>query len=273
MLSAIIAHRHYSGVGRFRAVIVASQTRREPRSQPRSLAARELSGTRTQVGYAGIVDMTPLGSARPGASNTPRPKSARTPWGTITRQQIVESATDLVTTAGYERLTLRGLAAELGVAPMSLYRHIRDKDDVLTEVVDRLLIDAWQPRISKRDWQGWLGEAANRLRRFLVSQPAAMHVYLSHPVVSPAAVARMEAMLQVLRPVVDNEADAHRAYAAIHTYTVGFAALEASRARGVSTEEPSDSVAQRLAAFTTPRQFRDGLNYLLLGITNHGQQQ
>ena len=219
------------------------------------------------------MDITPPGSARPRASNTLRPKPARVPWGTITRQQIIETATYVVTTAGYERLTLRGLAAELGVAPMSLYRHVRDKDDVLTEVVDRLLTDAWQPRISKRDWQGWLGEAANRLRKFLVIQPAAMHVYLSHPVVSPAAVARMDAMLQVLRPVLDNEDDAHRAYAAIHTYTVGFAALEASRARAVTTVEPSDQVAHRLAAFTTPRQFRDGLNYLLLGITNHGQKQ
>jgi TetR/AcrR family tetracycline transcriptional repressor len=195
------------------------------------------------------------------------------PWGTLTRQQIVDTATELVTTGGYERLTLRGLAAELGVAPMSLYRHVRDKDDVLAEVVDRLLADAWQPGTSKRDWQGWLGEAANKLRRFLVGQPAAMRVYLSHPVVSPAAVARMEAMLVVLRPVVATEDDAHRAYAAIHTYTVGFAALESSRARAVSSEEPSDSLALRLAAFTTPRQFSDGLNYLLLGITNQGHQQ
>jgi hypothetical protein len=99
-----------------------------------------------------------------------------------------------------------------------------------------------------------------------------MHVYLSHPVVSPAAVARMEAMLQVLRPIVNDEDDAHRAYAAIHTYTVGFAALESSRARSMSTEKSSDSLARRLAAFSTPRQFSEGLNYVLLGIRHQRRE-
>ena len=46
---------------------------------------------------------------------------------------------------GYEQMSIRSLADELGVAPMSLYRHVRDKDDLLDEVVDRLLAKAWRP--------------------------------------------------------------------------------------------------------------------------------
>lgn len=84
-----------------------------------------------------------------------------------------------------------------------------------------------------------IAEAVDKLRRFLVDQPAA-----------------------------------RRAYAAIHTYTIGFAALEASRAGGSeatkSGNEPSHSntgdLADQLAAYTTPRQFAEGLRYLLEGI-------
>jgi AcrR family transcriptional regulator len=43
-------------------------------------------------------------------------------------------------------MTIRSLAAELGVAPMSLYRHVRDKDDLSDEVVDRFLATMAPPQ-------------------------------------------------------------------------------------------------------------------------------
>jgi TetR/AcrR family tetracycline transcriptional repressor len=169
-------------------------------------------------------------------------------------------------------MTIRSLASELGVAPMSLYRHVRDKDDLLDEVVDRLLTRVWQPRADPADWKAWIAEAADKLRNFLVSQPAALHVYLCHPVVSPAAVARMEAAMEVLRRALGDENSAQRAYAAIQTYTLGFAALEASRAGWEPDPKPSKEheLADRLAAFTTRRQFAEGLNYLLAGMEKEG---
>jgi len=170
-------------------------------------------------------------------------------------------------------MTIRSLAAQLGVAPMSLYRHVRDKDDLLDEVVDRLLAKAWNPGPVSEDWAAWIEAAANRLRRFLVSQPAALHVYLSHPVVSPAAVARMNAMMDVLRAVTADEDAAKKAYAAIHTYTLGFAALEASRARGAPAADTPDGLAAELGAYTSPEQFATGLGYLLDGIGRCAQER
>jgi TetR/AcrR family transcriptional regulator, tetracycline repressor protein len=191
----------------------------------------------------------------------------RTPWGTISREDIVRAAVKLVSAGGHQEMTIRGLAAELGVAPMTLYRHIRDKDDLLDEVVDRLLGPAWRPSAAEDDWQAWVTEAAARLRHFLVSQPAALHVYLRHPVVSPAAVERMNAMMGILRRAGADEQTAERAYGALHTYTLGFAALEASRARWVPGRGDVTGLAQRLAAYTTTGQFLNGLRYLLKGIS------
>ena len=152
--------------------------------------------------------MAPRSATNPGRRTAA--SAGRAPWGTISREQVVDAATGVVKNGGYEEMTIRSLAADLGVAPMSLYRHVRDKDDLLDEVVDRLLAKAWRPSASPRDWRSWVVEAAEKLRRFLVNQPAALHVYLQHPVVSPSAIARMNTMIDVLSAATGDEASARR---------------------------------------------------------------
>ncbi|HTW07153.1 MAG TPA: TetR/AcrR family transcriptional regulator [Acidimicrobiales bacterium] len=198
----------------------------------------------------------------------PTATKARAPWGSVSRDKVIAAATQVVAGGDYRQLTIRSLAARLGVAPMSLYRHVRDKDDLLGEVVDRLLAEAWQPAGSAEDWRAWVTEAAERLHSFLVGQPAAMYVFLRHPVVSPAAIARMKAVMTVLRGAGFDESSARRAYAAVHTYTVGFSALESARAGWAPAKGEVTAIAAQLAAYTTPRQFAEGLNYLLDGIQN-----
>jgi TetR/AcrR family transcriptional regulator, tetracycline repressor protein len=196
---------------------------------------------------------------------------SRARWGSISREDIIDAAVRIVASGGYREMSIRSLAADLGVAPMSLYRHIRDKDDLLDEVVDRLLAQVWRPAEDADNWQAWVIEAAASLRRFLVAQPAALHVYLRHPVVSPAAIERMEAMMSVLRRTGLDEATARSAYGAVHTYTIGFAALEASRSGWAPGDGNVDGLAHQLAALTSAGQFTAGVQYLLEGIGRHVQ--
>lgn len=177
----------------------------------------------------------------------------------------MQAATHHVKVHGFETLTIRSLATDLGVAPMTLYRHVRDKDDLLDEVVARMLAGIWRPRVRRSDWRAWIAEAAERLRRFLVREPVALHIYLRRPVVSPAAMARMEAMVEVLMKAGFDAQSSATAYATVHTYTIGFAALQASRERYGPVDE-QDPVVRKLASFTTRDQFAVGLGYLLDGF-------
>ena len=191
----------------------------------------------------------------------------RSAWGSLSRDQIIDTAVRLLRTEGFEHITIRALAREMGVGPMSLYRHVTDKDDILEEVVERLLANRWRPRRGRGDrddWKDWIADTADRLRRLLVDQPAALHVYLRRPVTSPSALARMEAVMDVLRDQLGSQAAAERVYGALQTYTIGFAALQASR-KGWTPEEQGDPVARQLAAYATPAQFATGLRYLLDG--------
>jgi hypothetical protein len=79
----------------------------------------------------------------------------------------------------------------------------------------------------------------------------------------------MNAMMRVLRRTGIGEETARSAYGAVHTYTIGFAALEASRARRGPGSADAGSLARQLSAYTTTRQFTEGLRYLLDGISGH----
>jgi AcrR family transcriptional regulator len=176
-----------------------------------------------------------------------------------------------VATTGFEQMTIRSLASELGVAPMSLYRYIRDKDDLMDEVVDELLRRGRPDPPTRGTWQDRITVAADGLRHLLVSEPSALYVYLRHPVVSPAAIRRMEKILDVLRDAGFDEASAHEAYAVVQTYTIGFAALEASRAGWTPSDDAGD-IAMELAGFTTPQHFSSGLRLLLEGMEHSGKR-
>ncbi len=196
----------------------------------------------------------------------------RAKWGSLTRNDIIDAALKMVLEGRYADLTIRSLSSELGVATMSIYGHVKDRDDILDQVTDRLLAKQWRPRCSESDWKRWIAEGSNRLRQLLVTQPAALHVFLTHPVDSPAALLRMNSMIRVLSDNGCSESEAVRAYAALHTYTLGFAAIESSRASWHANIETSGEVLQRLASFTTTKQFKSGLNFIIEGIERQSEQ-
>src|SRR3954471_12319634 len=56
----------------------------------------------------------------------------------LTRKSVVARALEIGTAEGLEAVSLRRLAQDFGVTPMALYRHVRDKQDLInamTEVV------------------------------------------------------------------------------------------------------------------------------------------
>ncbi|MGW0803413.1 TetR/AcrR family transcriptional regulator [Nonomuraea sp. NPDC002799] len=57
----------------------------------------------------------------------------------LTRQAVIERALKIADTDGLQAVTIRRLAAELGVTPTALYWHVKDKDELLSAVGDHLL--------------------------------------------------------------------------------------------------------------------------------------
>jgi AcrR family transcriptional regulator len=57
----------------------------------------------------------------------------------LTREAVVDRALEIGTAEGLEAVTLRRLAQELGVTPMALYRHVRDKQDLINAMTEAVL--------------------------------------------------------------------------------------------------------------------------------------
>jgi AcrR family transcriptional regulator len=69
------------------------------------------------------------------------PVATRRPRGSLTKDEVVDSALALVDANGVASLTMRGLAERLGVNPMTLYLRYENKDALLAAMVARRLAD------------------------------------------------------------------------------------------------------------------------------------
>jgi AcrR family transcriptional regulator len=59
----------------------------------------------------------------------------------VTRDGLIAAAIDVMDREGLDRLTMRRLAARAGCAPMSIYSYVRDRDDLIDGVLERLLAE------------------------------------------------------------------------------------------------------------------------------------
>src|SRR5262252_9233877 len=77
----------------------------------------------------------------------------------LTREQIAKAALKIADSEGFEALSMRRVAEELGAGTMTLYYYLRTKEDLLALVEDALMgetVDAcdplpkgWRPAVSK----------------------------------------------------------------------------------------------------------------------------
>ena len=113
----------------------------------------------------------------------------------IDRDRIVSAARKL----GVEGLTMRAVADELGVSDAALYYHFESRDALISAVVDVNVQAAPFPKDRGQEWQSWMVEFAEALRRILAAHPgSARFAAMSGPVSSEQIrlVARAVGVLQ-----------------------------------------------------------------------------
>jgi AcrR family transcriptional regulator len=102
----------------------------------------------------------------------PEPGSRRPRF---TREQIAVTALGIADREGFEAVSMRRIAAELGAATMTLYHYVRTKDDLVALMDDALMAEALiPPGELPADWRDALAEIARRTRKVLVGHPWAL---------------------------------------------------------------------------------------------------
>ena len=103
----------------------------------------------------------------------PEPGSRRPRF---TREQIASVALAIADAEGFEAVSMRRVAADLGAGTMSLYYYLRSKDDLVALMDDALLGESLIPDDDlPDDWRAALAAIARRTREVFLRHPWALH--------------------------------------------------------------------------------------------------
>jgi AcrR family transcriptional regulator len=139
----------------------------------------------------------------------------------LSRARILDAAVELADRDGIDALSMRKLAVQLGVDPMSLYNHVRDKDDLLDGIVD-VVIGEIEPSTDGTDWKSSLRATILAARRTLLRHPWAPAVIASRRDASPASLRYYDAILGILRRGGFSVEVSHHALHVLGSRALGF---------------------------------------------------
>jgi AcrR family transcriptional regulator len=163
-----------------------------------------------------------LGHAEPApwfdAPETPTDPRRRT----LTRERVVAQALTLIAQDGLPGLTMRALAARLGVVPGALYRHIPNKERLQDLVLDGVLADVDTDTDTALPWTEQITTLAHRLHTVLADHPGVAALLTTRDPLGPHSLALAEAFLRPLHTAGFPHHEAGLAYFLIIDYTLGF---------------------------------------------------
>ena len=166
--------------------------------------------------------------------------AARAP---LTRERVLRAAVDLADRDGIAGLSMRRLGQALGVEAMALYRHVRDKDELLDGAVDTVVgeVEAQPP---SDDWRGGLRNLAMAARAVMLRHPWAPAVLVARPEVGPQTLRHLEAVMSILLAAGFSLEMAHHALHVLGSRVLGFTQDPFNDAADV---RPEPEVAARMA--------------------------
>jgi AcrR family transcriptional regulator len=214
----------------------------------------------------------------------------------LTRERIVAAAMRIMDEEGLDAVTMRRVAREVGVEAMSLYHHVRDKEDLLDGICSRVMCEFRYPD-EDRPWIEVARDGAREWRRVLRDHPNVIALWADRqrPMTDLEALMPMEFALRVIARAGMDAREGVLVFNVIGGYIMGVVMMEvgamfsAGTNRGgrsidlgtVHSKLPDHAFAQFVPAEQLPclvaalphlaecdpdEQFEFGLDLLLAGI-------
>ena len=171
----------------------------------------------------------------------------------LSRERVLDRAMAIADAGGIGSLTIRSLAQELGVKPMSVYHYVANKDEIIDGIVDRVYGEMELPS-AEGDWRAEMHRRCTSAREVLGRHPWAIPLLQSRTAPGPATLHHHEAVIACLRGSgLSLEMTAH-ALALIDSYVFGFALSEAALPihGPESVPEIAEAIMQRFATGAYP---------------------
>jgi TetR/AcrR family tetracycline transcriptional repressor len=141
----------------------------------------------------------------------------------LTRERVVAEALTTIAQDGVQALTMRTLAARLGVVAGALYHHVRNKQQLQDLVLDGVLAEVDCRVDPSVPWAEQIKLLAHRLRAVLEAHPGVAGILKTRDPLGPHSLALAEAFLAPLQAAGFPGREAGLAFFLLVDYTVGFA--------------------------------------------------
>jgi AcrR family transcriptional regulator len=139
----------------------------------------------------------------------------------LTRERVLRRALRIADKQGLAALSMRKLAQELGVEAMSLYHHVKNKEDILDGLLEVVVGEIEVPAIGG-DWREAMRRRASSAHDVLMAHPWATMLLMSRISVGPAMMRYVNATLGCLRESGFSFPTADYAWNAMDSYIYGY---------------------------------------------------
>jgi AcrR family transcriptional regulator len=201
----------------------------------------------------------------------PRPRS-------LTPHQLATAALTVIDRDGLPGLSMRAVATELGIATMSLYRYVPDRQALERQVVDLVLGTVHTAPPPGEPWQRQLAHLLDRVRAAVAAHPGVVPLTVSHRHTSAAVQLWSEAVLRVLTAAGFTPRRRALALRALLAYLTGalqnehLAPLSGEATTALADLPPEaypllSRTATEAARVPAAEEFHAGLDLLLTGLS------
>ena len=214
------------------------------------------------------------------------PDGAESRRRALTRDRVLAEALAIIGADGAGALSMRALAARLGVVPGALYRHVRSKEQLCDLAVDAVLAEVDTRASPARGWPEQVRVLARSLRGVLEDHPGIAVLLRTRDPLGPNSLAVAEAFLSALQQAGLPARPTAHAFALVYDYTLGFAlsdptTVNEQRIQDAGTRRqlhaffrslPADrfpalaALGQHVWAGNRDQRFSAGLDTLLAGL-------
>ncbi len=210
----------------------------------------------------------------------PHHRRRRGPRPSLDRSLIVAAGLQIVDAEGVEALSLRRLSADLGVTPMAVYWHVRDKAELLDLIGEEVLETIVVPPV-RGDWRTQLRDVHLAMLEPMLRHPDAVELSAGRARFGPAGIALFERILSILLSTGLSPQAAFDAYQALYLFQLGFMAtvrrspefreMQREGAVYLRSLDPGHvpaigKVAPVIGSRSLDAQFRVGIDMVIEGI-------
>lgn len=143
----------------------------------------------------------------------------------LSRERVLAQALQMADELGIEALSMRKLADALGVKAMSLYNHVKNKDDIIDGMVDMVAGEIDVPAVSA-DWKASMRRRAKSAHDVLLRHPWATMEIVNRVNIGPAMLRYVDATIGCLREAGFSFEMADHIWNAIDAHIYGFTLQE-----------------------------------------------